>query len=193
MSQNLPPEDHLDAHLAAVLVHGRQPTRVSIVDYDPRWPDRFADRAAELRRVLGDRARRIEHVGSTAVPGLGAKAVIDILVSVDDPDDEPVYLPDLEAAGYDLRVREPGHRCLRSGGPDEAANLHIYAYTDPEIERLVLFRDRLRRNAADRVRYESVKRELARREWPDMNYYAAAKTAVIDAILREGGDGERAR
>ena len=127
------------------------------------------------------------------MPGLGAKAVIDILVSVDDPDDEPAYLPDLEAAGYDLRVREPGHRCLRAGGPDEAANLHIYADTDPEIERLVLFRDRLRRNAADRVRYESVKRELARREWPDMNYYAAAKTAVIDAILREGGDGERAR
>ena len=153
--------------------------------------DRFADRAAELRRVLGDRARRIEHVGSTAVPGLRAKAVIDILVSVDEPDDEPVYLPDLEAAGYDLPgCANPVVRCLRAGGPDEAANLHIYADTDPEIKQLVLFRDRLGRNAADRavVAASHRPRKLARDRRLDLRREAA----VVDAVLGRRRDDEHA-
>lgn len=193
MSQHLPPDDDLDAHLAAVLVRGPQPTRVHIADYDPRWPERYAARAEDLRHVLGDRALRIEHVGSTAVPGLAAKPIVDIIVAVENPDDEPAYLHDLEGAGYDLRVREPGHRCLRTGEPHDSVNLHIYADTDPEIERLMRFRDRLRCNAADRARYEAVKRELAGRDWPDVNHYAGAKTSVIDAILRAADEPDSVR
>src|SRR5919206_4609819 len=109
------PDRLTDEALAAVLVHGLHPTRVVLVEYDPRWSDRFATRAAELRRALGPRARFVEHVGSTAVPGLAAKPVVDVVVGIDDPDDEPAYLPDLEAIGYQVRVREPGHRCLRAG------------------------------------------------------------------------------
>ena len=64
--------------------------------------------------MLGERARLVEHIGSTSVPGLAAKPVIDIVVGIDDPDDETAYVPDLKAAGYDLRVREPQHRCFRA-------------------------------------------------------------------------------
>jgi GrpB-like predicted nucleotidyltransferase (UPF0157 family) len=175
------------AALAAVLVHGLNPARVVLVGYDPRWARRFTARATELRRVLGERARLVEHVGSTAVPGLAAKPVVDIVVGIDDPDDEAAYLPDLEAAGYDLTVREPQHRCLRAGDPGEPVNLHCYPPGHPEIRKLLLFRDHLRRNARDRRRYEAAKRELATRKWPDMNYYAAAKSPVITEILRNAG------
>lgn len=134
-----------------------------------------------------DRATLIEHIGSTSVPGLAAKPIVDIVVGVDDPDDEAAYLPDLRAAGYDLRVREPEHRCLRAGEPDEPVNLHIYPPEHAEVRKYLLFRDRLRSDAGDRLLYESTKRGLADREWPDMNYYAEAKGPVIEAILGRAG------
>lgn len=176
-----------DETLAAVLVNGPRPTWVRLSDYDPRWPARFAVRAAELLAILGDRARLVEHVGSTAVPGLAAKPTIDIVVGIDDPDDEAAYLPDLEAAGYDLRVREPQHRCLRIGEPDEPVNLHCYPPDHPETRKYLLFRDRLRADEGDRRLYEATKSSLADREWPDMNYYAEAKQPVIDGILARAG------
>ncbi|WP_308282636.1 GrpB family protein [Pseudonocardia nigra] len=179
--------DLTDDLLAAKLVRGLRPTRVVLADHDARWSERFARRAEELRRVLGERARLIEHVGSTSVPGLAAKPVVDIVVGIDDPDDERAFLPDLEAVGYDLRVREPGHRCFRAGDPDEPVNLHCYPPEHVEVRKYLAFRDRLRSDAADRVRYETVKRELARREWRDMNYYAEAKGPVIAEILARAG------
>lgn len=176
-----------DAKLSAVLLRPLRPTKVTIVDYDPRWPSRFERRAAELQRILGGRARLIEHIGSTSVPGLSAKPIIDIVVGIDDPDDEQAYLPDLEAAGYDLRVREPEHRCLRIGEPDEPVNLHCYPPDHVETRRYLAFRDRLRASDADRDLYAETKRELAKREWRDINYYAEAKRPVIDEILARGG------
>lgn len=183
----MPREPLTDAVLGELLVHGPQPVRVELSDHDPRWAARFEERAVELRAVLGDRARLVEHIGSTAVPGLAAKPIVDIVVGIDDPDDEPAYLPDLQAAGYDLRVREPGHRCLRAGEPDEPVNLHCYPPEHPEVRKYLTFRDRLRGDEDDRLLYESAKRSLADRDWPDMNYYAEAKRPVIDAILRRAG------
>jgi GrpB-like predicted nucleotidyltransferase (UPF0157 family) len=176
-----------DERLAALLVRGLRPTRVQLVEYDPAWVDRYSRRATELRAALGPRIRSIEHIGSTSVPGLVAKPVIDILVGIDDPDDEPAYLPALEAIGYDMRVREPGHRCLRTGEPDDRVNLHLRRPDDPEIRRNVLFRDRLRADQADRELYAATKRGLTDREWPDVNYYAEAKRPVIKEILRRAG------
>lgn len=176
-----------DDKLSAVLVRGLTPTRVTLVDYDPGWPDRFARRAAELRAILGERARLVEHIGSTSVPGLAAKPIIDIVAGIDDPDDEAAYLGDLEAAGYDLRVREPGHRCLRAGDPGEPVNLHCYPPGHVEVRKYLTFRDRLRASDADRDRYAATKRELAKREWRDMNYYAEAKGPVIREILERAG------
>jgi GrpB-like predicted nucleotidyltransferase (UPF0157 family) len=173
--------------LSAVLVRGLQPARVTLVEHDPRWAERFSARAAELRRALGERARLIEHVGSTSVPGLAAKPIVDIVVGIDDPDDEQAYLPDLEALGYELRVREPQHRCLRAGEPDEAVNLHCYPPDHAETRKYLVFRERLRSSPEDRERYERVKRELAEREWRDINFYADAKGPVIREILARGG------
>jgi len=176
-----------DDVLAELLVHGPRAVWVELSDYDPDWPARFEARATELRAVLGDRARLIEHIGSTSVPGLAAKPVIDIVVGIDDPDDEPAYLPDLEAIGYELQVREPQHRCLRIGEPDAPVNLHCYPPEHPETRKYLVFRDRLRADENDRRSYEAAKRSLADREWRDMNYYAEAKTPVIDEILERAG------
>ncbi|SFJ76980.1 GrpB domain, predicted nucleotidyltransferase, UPF0157 family [Amycolatopsis sacchari] len=176
-----------DEQLAAKLVRGLVPGKITLAEYDPAWPERYERRAAELRDVLGDRLRLVEHIGSTSVPGLAAKPIIDIVAGIDDPDDEPAYLPDLEAVGYDVRVREPGHRCLRAGDPHEPVNLHCYAPHDVEVRRYLVFRDRLRASVADRELYEATKRELARREWRDVNYYAEAKRPVILEILGRGG------
>ena len=177
----------LAEHLKDVLVHGVQPVWVELADYDIRWPDYFDRCAARIRGVLGDRARLVEHIGSTSVPGLAAKPVIDIVVGIDDPDDEEAYLPDLVAAGFDLRVREPGHRCLR-GEAGLSVNLHCYASNAPEVERYLRLRDWLRDHEQDRVLYETTKRRLAGRRWPDMNYYADAKSPVIGDILARAED-----
>jgi GrpB-like predicted nucleotidyltransferase (UPF0157 family) len=158
--------------------------RIVIVDYDPRWPELFDREADRLRGVLGPRAMRIEHVGSTSVPGLAAKPIVDMLLVVADSTDEGAYVPDLDAAGYTLRIREPDwyeHRMFK--GPDTDINLHVFSRGCPEIDRMLAFRDRLRGHADDRELYERTKRALAREEWKYVQSYADAKTAVIEEIL----------
>jgi GrpB-like predicted nucleotidyltransferase (UPF0157 family) len=168
--------------------------KVQVVDYDPAWPELFRREAGRIRAVLGDRVVQLEHIGSTGVPGLAAKPIVDILLIVPDSADEPAWLPDLEAAGYTLVIREPDwfqHRCLK--GPDTNINLHLYSPGCPEIERYLLFRDRLRGHPEDRAHYQRVKRELAEREWTYVQEYADAKTEVVEGILtraREGGAGD---
>src|SRR6478735_7665163 len=115
---------------------------ITLVDYDPNWPQLYAREADRIRSVLGDRVLLLEHAGSTSVPGLAAKPKIDIVLVVADTTDEAAYIPDLEAAGYVLRVREPDwfeHRMF--GGPDTVVNLHVFSAGCPEIDRMLLFRD----------------------------------------------------
>ena len=157
---------------------------ITLVEYDSAWPERYSLRRTGHPRALGGAALQIEHVGSTSVPGLAAKPIIDIVLVVADSAQEDGYVPPLQAAGYALRVREPDwyeHRMLRGG--DEDVNLHVFSAGCPEIERMLRFRDRLRSNAADRERYEAAKRELARRDWGDVQDYADAKTDVISEIV----------
>lgn len=126
----------------------------------------------------------LEHAGSTSVPELAAKPQIDIVLVVSDTADEPAYVPDMEAAGYVLRIREPDwfeHRLF--GGPDTVINLHVFSAGCPEVERMLRFRDHLRRHEADRLLYERTKRALAARTWEYTQNYADAKTAVIQEIL----------
>jgi GrpB-like predicted nucleotidyltransferase (UPF0157 family) len=134
--------------------------------------------------VLDRRVLQIEHAGSTAVPGLVAKPVIDLILAVANSADEPAYVPDLEATGYPLRIREPHwyeHRMFK--GPDTDVNLHVFSQGCPEIDRMLLFRDWLRSNAADRDLYARTKLDLAQREWGRGQDYADAKTAVVQEIL----------
>jgi GrpB-like predicted nucleotidyltransferase (UPF0157 family) len=157
---------------------------VVLVDYDPDWPRLFAREEERIRDALGSRALLIEHAGSTSVPGLAAKPVIDIVLVVADSADEAAYLPALKAAGYVLRVREPEwfeHRLLK--GPDTSVNVHVFSPDSPEIERMLLFRDWLRRNEADRALYERAKRELAQKEWEYVQHYANAKSDVVEQII----------
>jgi GrpB-like predicted nucleotidyltransferase (UPF0157 family) len=133
---------------------------------------------------LGDRVFRIEHVGSTSVPGLPAKPIIDIILEVPDSATEEAYVPDLEKAGYRLSLREPEwfeHRLLK--GPDTNVNLHVFTAGCEEVEVMLRFRDHLRANEADRELYTRAKRELAARDWKYMQQYADAKTAVVREIL----------
>ena len=157
---------------------------VRLAEYDPQWPVLYEREAARIRSVLGARVLLLEHVGSTSVPGLAAKPIIDILLVVADPADEPSYLPPLEQAGYRLVIRERGwyqHRALK--GPDTDINLHVHPPGSPEIGRYLRFRDRLRADPADRELYEQVKRQLASRHWTYIQQYADAKTEVITTIM----------
>jgi GrpB-like predicted nucleotidyltransferase (UPF0157 family) len=160
--------------------------------YDPAWPASYDEHRRRITTALGAGARSVENIGSTAVPGLSAKPIIDILVTVPDITDEEVHLPALIGAGYRLRVREPGHRMVRT--PDRDVHIHILEPTDPAADDYLLLRDRLRSHEADRELYEETKRELVARHWIDMNAYAEARTSVIEGIkdrARAEGAGRR--
>lgn len=151
--------------MAAALV-GKPPTKwqsIVIEDYDPAWVDRFAAASSALSEILGERVISIEHVGSTSVPGLAAKPIIDIDLLIEDTAQETRYIPALERLGYRLVLREPwwhGHRMLVS--PEEDVHLHVWPQTAPEPIRHRLFRDWLRSRAEDRDLYATTKRRLAR-------------------------------
>ena len=136
--------------------------QIEVVEHDPAWPASFEVLASRIRTALGDRALEVEHVGSTSVPGLAAKPVIDIDVAVPDPRDEASYVPDLEAVGFRLRLRERGwheHRLLVAEDP--RANVHVFAVDCPEAIRHRLFRDWLIEHPDDRERYTAAKRASA--------------------------------
>ena len=155
-----------------------------MVEYDTAWPELFEREAARVRVVLGDTVRLLEHVGSTSVPGLMAKPIVDMLLAVPDSSDEAAYVPPMERAGYVLRIREPGwyqHRLFK--GPDTDINLHVFSDGCPEIARMLLFRDWLRSNAEARELYARTKRELTQRTWKYTQNYADAKTPVVEEII----------
>lgn len=155
---------------------------ITLAEYDPAWSALFAREAVRIRAALGTTALRVEHVGSTAVPGLDAKPIIDILLVLPCSADEPSYLPHLVSVGYRLRVREPDwfeHRVLN--GPDTAINLHVFSVG--VTERMLRFRDWLRASDADLDYYARTKRDLAQHVWRHVQHYADAKTAVVQEIM----------
>ena len=182
--------DASDEALQAVTIGERRShnATVTLAEYDPAWPAVFEREAARIRTALGEQLVRLEHTGSTSVPGLAAKPIIDMALTVADPADEAAYAPRLEAAGYILRIREPDwleHRLFK--GPDADVNLHVFAADSVEVERMVGFRDWLRSHPEDRQLYERTKRELAARTWRHVQHYADAKTAVVEEIIARAG------
>jgi GrpB-like predicted nucleotidyltransferase (UPF0157 family) len=175
-----------DEDLARVTIGEERPLDgpVMLAEYDPAWPERYAALARGICEALGDAVGLVEHVGSTAVPGLVAKPIIDIVLAVTDSADEAAYVAALQAEGYFLCIREPDwyeHRVLKSADGD--VNLHVFSTGCPEIDRMLLFRDRLRADPAERDHYATVKRELAAQRWRHVQNYADAKTAVVDEIV----------
>jgi GrpB-like predicted nucleotidyltransferase (UPF0157 family) len=189
---------HSDFDPAAVIwVADRPPAApaapVVIVDPDPSWPARYAELAGRIRDALGDAVRALDHVGSTSVPDLPAKPIIDIDLTVADAAAEAAYVPALEAAGFRLQLREPAwhdHRLLVADEP--AANLHVWSPGSPEVIRHRMFRDWLADHADDRARYAAAKQAAAaatyaaRRAAPaadSVMAYNRHKQAVIREIL----------
>jgi GrpB-like predicted nucleotidyltransferase (UPF0157 family) len=179
-----------EEQLVAATVGERVPHNapVSLHDYDPAWPAAFEREEARIRGALGDAALTVEHTGSTSVPGLAAKPVIDITLIVADSADESTYLPQLEAAGYVLRIREPEwHEHRMFIGQSTEVQIHVFSAGSVELERMVGFRDWLRTHDEDRELYERTKRELAARTWRHIQNYADAKTEVVEGIMARAG------
>jgi GrpB-like predicted nucleotidyltransferase (UPF0157 family) len=189
-----PREPRTQAEIQAITVDMLKPLTgpIPFVEYDPQWPGLFAREEARIRGILGDRVVRLEHTGSTSVPGLAAKPIVDITMTVADVLDEPAWVPDLEAAGYRLVIREQepewyDHRVLK--GPDTNINLHVFSAGCRELDRMVGFRDWLRTHEDDRKLYEATKRELLKREWTYVQNYADAKGEVVEQIAARAGIG----
>ena len=167
------------------LIGGAEERAIVVVPYRQEWPETFCRHAARIAAALGDAALRIEHIGSTAVPGLAAKPIVDMLVVVADSADEDAYVPAMRRAGYALRVREPDfeeHRMLRTAERD--VHVHVLSAGSPEIARYLRFRDALRGTPFLRARYQALKQALATQEWADMNAYAEAKSGMVEAIVQ---------
>ncbi|KAB8067171.1 grpb/dephospho-CoA kinase [Aspergillus leporis] len=161
---------------------------IEIVEPDPKWPELFATISRRIADALGDRALSIDHVGSTSVSGLPAKAIIDIDVIVAEPGTEGSYVPALEAAGFQFLFREPDwyeHRFF--GLDDPHANIHIFGPDSAEVVRHQILRDWLRKHKDDRQRYADVKRQAAaasRSAGETVMEYNARKESVIHDILK---------
>ncbi|RIJ57729.1 GrpB family protein [Clavibacter phaseoli] len=163
------------------VVGGQPPLTVGLHAHDPAWAETYIAHRRRILEAVGDAALAVEHIGSTSVPGLAAKPIVDVVLVVADITAEEDHVERLVAAGYDLRVQEPGHRLVRT--PARDVHVHVYEEGDPAVEAYLLLRDRLRSDAADRDLYERTKRELMTRRWETMDAYADAKTAVIQGIL----------
>lgn len=158
---------------------------IELAPYDDAWPAAFARWHEALLGGLGAVAIRIEHVGSTAVPGLLAKPVVDIQVSVSDQADEPAYVPAIEAVGVQLRARDEEHRYFRPfpGRPREV-HVHVCSAGSRWEHEHLLFRDYLRADPATRDAYADVKRQAAAVWHDDRVAYTDAKGALIRETLR---------
>lgn len=172
---------------ASPLVEGAVPdTKLVLSEYDRSWPDTYVSVAQRIRDALGFRVLALEHVGSTAVPGLVAKPIIDVDLTVADPDAEDEYVPALQEVGFVLRIREPWwyrHRMLRSADP--LVNLHVWGFDSPEPLRHKIFRDWLRLDASDRSVYASVKQDALRAATElgeDVNDYNQRKSRILREV-----------
>ena len=190
MSKDAAPNDPIEERLREVVIGEIEPQTIVVADYDPGWSERFRHEEARIRAALGGAALSVEHIGSTSVPGLAAKPIVDVLLVVEASGDEASYLPALEEAGYVLRVREPDfdeHRMFRT--PAKDVHVHVFSAGSPEIDRYLL----LREDKGDRELYARTKRELANREWPSMQHYAEAKTEVIEGIIARAAAARASR
>ena len=176
-----------DEEMAAIRVSGTVTawnSTIPLFPYDPAWPEQYAAEAAKIRAALGEGAIVLEHVGSTSIPGLCAKPLIDIVLGVADSADEDAYVPALTARGFRLHLREQDweqHRVMKGDVPP--VNLHVFTAGSFEITRMLAFRDRCRNVAEERQLYEATKRELASRTWRHVQHYANAKGEVVEAII----------
>ena len=165
---------------------------VVIVDYDPSWPATFHQLRDRLAATLGPLALAIEHVGSTAVPGLAAKSIIDLDVVIADRADLPIVIERLRLLGYlhegDLGV--PGREAFTGPAGTAAHHLYVCGIDTPALDRHLAFRDALRADPVLAAAYGDLKRTLAARLGGDRSAYTEAKSAFIEQVLAAQPQGQ---
>jgi len=170
-------------------------SEIRIIEYDPTWPDQFAYLASHISNAIGEDALRIDHIGSTSIPGLAAKDILDVQITVADLE-APGYLQKLEAAGFRLRGQlahdllvgldeespDLKKRFLRE--PEGQRRAHVHVREQGRLNQLypLLFRDYLVANAVVREAYETVKKELAQHFPKDADAYYRIKDPYMDTI-----------
>jgi GrpB-like predicted nucleotidyltransferase (UPF0157 family) len=170
-------------------MHSKRDASVEVVPYSEEWPVLFERERAALQAAAGDVAASIEHIGSTAVPGLSAKPTIDILLVVDSTEDFLKRLSQIEALGYDYRahntfVGSDTHLFLRKKSNGKRTHhLHVLRSDSPEIDDYRLFRDTLRNNPALAEEYERLKLVLAAKYATDRERYVIEKSNWVDEVL----------
>jgi GrpB-like predicted nucleotidyltransferase (UPF0157 family) len=169
---------------------------VVVAPYDEAWPALFEEERDRIERAIGPWVEGIEHVGSTAVPGLAAKPVIDIMVGVKSLDDTPILVECLEATGYEyvpeFERQMPQRRYFRKLRQGRRTHqIHLVERSDAAFwDRHVLFRDYLRRHPGVAEEYALLKHEFSGRFREDRTAYTEAKTAFIREVVRRAGEGE---
>jgi len=177
---------------ARIIGHDRALDPIEIVDYDPAWPARFEVMRDRLARALGPAAVRIDHVGSTAVPSLAAKPIIDIQISVPNVTDATAFKEAIEAQGFASRMIEPGHHYFRPPpGVPRDYQVHVCTIGSDWEWRHLLFRDFLRADPETRAGYEALKRDLAVRFANDRIGYNDAKGPFIEAAVERAREWAR--
>lgn len=157
--------------------------RIEIVDYDPRWLVMYEDERARVAAALGTLAESIEHIGSTSVPGLSAKPIIDLLVAVARLGPVDLYVEPLARLGYTyFPVMGNAQRYAFGKGDPHTHHLHIVQLGAEEYTRPLLFRDYLRTHPRDARRYDALKRTLAARFHDDRRAYLAGKSEFVRSI-----------
>lgn len=161
-------------------------TPIIIEDYDPSWPRSFEAIQARITPALDKFVTAIEHVGSTAVPGLAAKPIIDIDVLLRSPDDLPLAIEALNGLGYQHQgtLGISGRDAFVAPSHDVRHHLYVCSPSTPEFRRHIMFRDYLRRNPKEAAEYARLKRNLSGRFSIDREAYTEAKTEFIEEILR---------
>jgi len=156
---------------------------IEVHDYDPQWPERFKVERDQIKEALGPVAKDIQHVGSTAVPGLAAKPIIDIVVAVGDLSDADAYFPGLTSLGYsNVPHDEDAWRRFFFKGMPRTHHVHVVNYGSWTHWKHLLFRDYLQDHPCTLEEYECLKRILAKRYRDDRAKYLEGKSDFIDSV-----------
>lgn len=167
---------------------------IKLSAYNSNWPMDYEYLSTQIHHALGETVLQLEHVGSTSIPLLSAKPIIDMVLVVSDSSLEATYVPALEQIDYTLKIREPNwnqHRLLKPKEID--GNLHVFSQGCEEIEKMIRFRNWLRSHPSDRKLYEQTKQALAAQTWKYVQNYADAKSNVIQIIMSQAGQNPTQR
>lgn len=158
--------------------------QVIVTPYQSSWPDAFQEEKEQLKTIFGDRLLAVHHIGSTSVPGLSAKPILDILPVVDSLDGIEAFDAAMEQIGYEAKGEfgMSGRRYYRKGGDNRTHHIHLYADGNPEIIRHVVFRDYLRQHPEEVEAYSTIKERLAHQYPEDISAYIAGKDSFVKTM-----------